>query len=375
MSYHKIIDKLKEMALQPKEAVIKTMRETGKQLIGCFPIYTPEELVYAAGYIPVGMWGGKTELQLADRYLQSFCCSIMRSNIEYGMKGTSDILKAVIIPTFCDTLKCIVENWKVAVPHVPLIPVVYPQNRKLDGGVQYAQEEFKRVKRELEKLRGYSLRNGELDKAWLLYEDHRATMRRFVEIASDYPEEISNFTRHLIIKSGYFMDKKQHMDDVKNIIEGLEKKIKTDSNTMRVIATGLISEPIEILEILDNENITFVGDDLAHGTRQFRITGRNKGKILHRMSMRIADQRGDSFLFESEKTRGQMLIDMVREKDAKAVVVFMMKFCDPEEFDYPIYKEELEKAGIPILYLEVEQQISSFEQFRTRIQSFRETFM
>ena len=50
----------------------------------------------------------------------------------------------------------------------------------------------------------------------------------------------------------------------------------------------------------------------------------------------------------------------------------MMKFCDPEEFDYPIYKKELDDAGIPILYLEVDQQIDSFEQLRTRIQSYAE---
>ena len=36
------------------------------------------------------------------------------------------------------------------------------------------------------------------------------------------------------------------------------------------------------------------------------------------------------------------------------------------------YKEELENAGIPILYLEIDQQIDSFEQIRTRVQSFME---
>ena len=66
---------------------------------------------------------------------------------------------------------------------------------------------------------------------------------------------------------------------------------------------------------------------------------------------------------------------MVKETGADAVVVFMMKFCDPEEFDYPVYKAQLEKAGIPVLYLETEQQMDSFEQIRTRVQSFSEMLM
>ena len=72
-----IIDFLCEGALNPAKSIETACRETGKEAVGCFPIYTPEELVYAAGFLPVGMWGGNTEIKLADRYLQGFCCSIM----------------------------------------------------------------------------------------------------------------------------------------------------------------------------------------------------------------------------------------------------------------------------------------------------------
>ena len=68
-------------------------------------------------------------------------------------------------------------------------------------------------------------------------------------------------------------------------------------------------------------------------------------------------------------------MDLVKETKSEAVVVFMMKFCDPEEFDYPIYKKELEEAGIPVLYLEIDQQMDSYEQIRTRVQSFTEMLL
>ena len=99
------------------------MKETGKKAVGCFPYYTPDEIIYAAGLLPVGLWGGQTEIKLADKYLQSFCCSIMRINVEQGMKGMYDFLSAIVIPAYCDTMKCICDNWKVAVPQTRLIPV------------------------------------------------------------------------------------------------------------------------------------------------------------------------------------------------------------------------------------------------------------
>jgi benzoyl-CoA reductase/2-hydroxyglutaryl-CoA dehydratase subunit BcrC/BadD/HgdB len=90
------------------------------------------------------------------------------------------------------------------------------------------------------------------------------------------------------------------------------------------------------------------------------------------MAYRLLDQRGDTFFYEKDKSRGKMLVNMVRETGADGVVVVMFKFCDPEEFDYPVYKQELDAAGIPILYLEIEQKTENPEALRTRIQSFAE---
>ena len=186
MNYPDIIKKLEDKALDPKKAVAGTMKETGKDVFGCFPIYTPEEIIYASGMIPVGMWGGPTELKLADRYLQSFCCSIMRSNIEYGMKGTYDMLKGIVLPTFCDTLKCICENWKVAVPQIPVIPVVYPQNRRIVAGITYTITELQRVRDEISALTGTEINDEKIEEAWDLYEEYRKVMREFTDITSQH---------------------------------------------------------------------------------------------------------------------------------------------------------------------------------------------
>lgn len=367
-----LISQLEDIALNPGKSVEKSVKDTGKEPIGCFPIYTPEEIVYAAGYLPVGMWGGKTEIKQADKYLQSFCCSIMRSNIEYGIKGTYDGLKAVIIPTLCDTLKCVCENWKTAVPQVPVIPVVYPQNRLLDAGYQYLVTEFDRIKDEIEKLKGEKISSKNMEESFSIYESYRKAMRSFVKVAKNYPNTINTRTRHLIIKAAYFMDKKDYTDIIIQIINELKNSPAEKFNGIRVVATGLIGEPVELLDIFDENNIAVVADDFAQESRQFRVPARDNGTAIEKMAYRIVDQKGCAFLYEEEKTKGQMLINMVKESKAQAVVVVMMKFCDPEEFDYPIIKEEIEKAEIPMLYIETDMQMDSYEQIRTRVQSFAE---
>lgn len=366
------IERLEKKALNPGKAVAESCAETGKEAIGCFPIYTPEEIVYAAGALPVGMWGGKTEFNASEAYLQGFCCSIIKSNVEMGIKGTYDSLKAVIIPALCDTLKCVVENWKVAVPQIPMVAIVYPQNRWAKSAEEYLILEYKRVRTELEKILGKIIPESQIEQAFELYEEYRRTMREFVDVAQNYPVTINARTRHLIIKAGYFMDKKQYTEEIKEIIALLKTMPEEKAEGFKAVVTGLIGEPVEILDFMAENGIAVAADDFAQESRQFRTAAREGGSVWEKMMGRIMDQRGCTFLCEQKKSRGQMLIDMVKKHHAEAVIVFMMKFCDPEEFDYPVYKAQLEAAGIPILYLEVDQQMESFEQIRTRIQSFAE---
>ena len=86
-----MVEAFVEEARDPKKTIAKAMKETGKKAFGVFPIYTPEEIIYAAGLLPVGMWGGQTTMVNVDKFIQSFCCSIMRANMELGMKGEYDL--------------------------------------------------------------------------------------------------------------------------------------------------------------------------------------------------------------------------------------------------------------------------------------------
>ena len=103
------IKKLTDAAASPKETIEKTSESMGKKVVGWVAPYAPEEIIYASGCIPAGLWGGSVELERARTYLPPFACSIMQSIMEYECGGTYDILEAVLIPAVCDTLKCFGE--------------------------------------------------------------------------------------------------------------------------------------------------------------------------------------------------------------------------------------------------------------------------
>ena len=58
------IKQLAEIADAPGKACYD-LKASGKNLVGWVAPYAPEEIVYAAGAIPVGLWGGQVELKKA----------------------------------------------------------------------------------------------------------------------------------------------------------------------------------------------------------------------------------------------------------------------------------------------------------------------
>ena len=70
-----LISKLQEVSNHPQKTVLNYKKQ-GKGLVGMMPYYAPEEIVYAAGYLPVGMFGSQNpQISAARTYLPPFACS------------------------------------------------------------------------------------------------------------------------------------------------------------------------------------------------------------------------------------------------------------------------------------------------------------
>jgi benzoyl-CoA reductase/2-hydroxyglutaryl-CoA dehydratase subunit BcrC/BadD/HgdB len=138
------------------------------------------------------------------------------------------------------------------------------------------------------------------------------------------------------------------------------------------VLTGIMAEPDGLLEVFKQYGLAVVADDLAQETRQFRHDVPSGKSPLYRLAKWWQDLDGCSLATNPTKPRGQMLIDLANEHEADGVVVCMMKFCDPEEFDYPIYFPQLQQAAIPNVTIDVDLESTSFEQVNTRLETFAE---
>lgn len=366
------IDSLCEQARHPARTVKAACQATGKPAVGCFPLFVPEELVYAAGFLPVGLWGGVSAFQKADQYIQSFACSIIRANLELGMSGAYNELKAVLIPSQCDTLKCVCENFKPAVPQVPVIGVTIPNNRTIQAAHQQLLDEFDYITEQLTALQTPACQPMPLEEAFAVYEDYRSVMAQFRDIVPDYLNTITPAIRHNLIKAAWFLDKKDYTAQMRELLAALQRQPKETFQGTRCILTGIMLDAEPVLELLQELHIAVVDDLLCHESLFPRTPTRQEGSVSSRLAQRFLDLKGASPLYDPGKPRGQMLAELAKARGADLVFFTLMKFCDPEAFDHPFVKADLKAAGVPLLSVEHDQLLESAGQLRTRIQGFLE---
>ena len=367
-----IINEFKAIADNPRKAMDDYKKETGKGAVGIMPVYCPEEIVHAAGYLPIGMWGAqKKQISKARTYLPPFACSIMQSVMELQLEGVYDDLEAVIFSVPCDTLKCMSQKWNRP---VPAIVFTHPQNRKIakDAANVFAREEFNIVKEKLEDILDVHISNKAIKNSIAVYNENRAACREFSDVAAEYAAVVTPSDRHAVIKARWFMEKSRHTALVKELIAALKAEPAPEFKGKKIIVTGIQVEPYDVLDIFQENGFAIVADDLAQETRNFRQDVPDDDDALMALARAWNEFDGCSLATDANKPKGQMIIDAVKKYGADAVVVCMMKFCDPEEFDYPILLQEFEAAGVINLYIEVDQESTAFEQVKTRIQTFAE---
>lgn len=365
---NELLDRLGEIAEHPA-AQLRGFLSAGEKVVLTAPVYTPEELIHAMGFVPMGVWGADVELRRAGEYCPAFLCSIVQSVLELGMAGTYEGASAIVIPSLCDTLKTMGQNWKYAVPSIPFIPMTYPQNRKPDYAAAFTRAGYERVRRELEQLGGSLTEQGLLHSIEV-YNRHNRAMRRLEEVLAAHPEVTCTQRSH-VFKSAFFMKKEDHTRMVEELTAQLESQTPGQGK-LPILVSGILTDSPQLNAILDELGYHIVADDVAAQSRQYRTDTPEGADGLERLAAKFSRMGDCSVLYDPDKSRVKRIVDTAKARNAKGVLVVLTKFCDPEEFDYVMIKKACEAAGLPLTMVEVDRQMVRFEQARTNLETFRD---
>ena len=357
----------------PVQTAAAEMERTGKRAVGCMLEFCPEEIVYAANMLPVGLWGAGIELREVKRYFPAFFCAPIQQSMELALQGAFDgVLSAVIVPILCDALKSAGQNWRIAVPEIPMIPVVYPQNRQIKAGQRFMESELREVKARLEQICGRPISEDALNQSINVYNEYRLSMQEFSSVASRHTDVITASARHNVFMNGFLRDKADYTMLVRELTSEL-KKLPEVKPRRAVALTGVALDTERVLRCMEENGFAVTADMLAQESLQVETLVPENGSALERIAAWWSNVRCSSLALDEKKLRADKLVELVSSGLADGIIVAMPAFCDPEEYDYPILCEALQQKGIAQIGLELSGP-SGCEQACSRIQAFAEMF-
>lgn len=364
-----------EAVCADKYATAREAAERGTEVAGYMCSYAPQELLHAAGYMPVRILGRPGNTPLADEVLQQFACSFARSTFDSALADELDFLALVVFSHTCDTMQGLAELWKRRKPGVLVLTLSVPTVTDGDLPRVFFRTELLRVRECLEKLGG-DIPDSAIRESIGLYQRHKKMMQRLYALRRAHPERLSGREMMSVVMASYLMPREEHLELLAGLLESLECSLgilpKYPLAKPRVLVAGSVCQDLGFIAAIEEAGCAVVDDDLCMGSRTFVLPDATEGDPLSILTEQYLSRAPCPAFHKPGFDPGTNLLDKAKEANVDGVVFLLTKFCDPWAFDYPRIATVLEEAGVPLLMLEVEQHLPVPAQLRTRTEAFVE---
>src|SRR5512135_998608 len=96
-----ILGFFRKLAKEPFQSLQDRKAAEGRKIIACMPMQIPEEIIHAAGALPVVIPESKDPITIATKHIQNFFCGYARNIIDVALKGKLDFLDGMIFQDTC----------------------------------------------------------------------------------------------------------------------------------------------------------------------------------------------------------------------------------------------------------------------------------
>lgn len=346
-------------------------KRTGGKIVGYFCTYVPEELLYAAGVLPVRILGSHEVQDVTEPHIFAMFCPFCRDCLAQGLKGRFNYLDGIMIAQSCLHIRQAFSSWEKHVPVDYSYFLPMPHHVQSPHATPFLTKELEVFKESLETWLGKTIDDQAIDKAIDVYNRNRQLMWNVYELRKGDSPPLSGEEAMEMVISSQMVDKEDHNAALETLLARLAKRDCTRSTGLRLMVLGSEDDDIEFLRMVESCDATFVTDDHCTGTRYFWNNVERNGTLLSSIAQRYVKRVPCPTKDWPERTRVAHVLALAKSYNVLGAIVMQQKFCDPHELDNPALIRALSDAGVKTLFLEFDVTVP-IGQFKVRVEAFLE---
>lgn len=351
------------------------LQACGRPKLGWVSIYTPEEIIYAAGLIPYRISGETCpKTTKASAYMHRNICPYVLSCFEEVLAGKHDFADGAVITNVCDARRRLHDVWKYFRPddflHMPDLPKVIDTTTK-----KYFITEMQHLMDVLENRFDVNITEAALRNAVSVYNASRKLLQRLYDLRNEIHPPISGEDYMFIVKAAMTGPREVFNEKLSLLLEELPRHGReTPVAATRIMICGSYFDHPHIIRVIEEMGGVVACEDISNGVKYFEGMVDEEKEPLEALSDYYLDKATCAALFDSGK-RFDHMMGLIGQYKVDAVVYVSLKFCDNNLIDWHYQQKRLQEKEIPVLFLETERAVSNMGQIRTRVQAFLESAM
>ncbi len=357
---------------------LKEAWENGLRVVGTYCIYSPVELILAAGAVPVSLCGtSQIPIPAAEKILPRNLCPLIKSSYGFAVTDTCPYFyfaDLILAETTCDGKKKMYELLGDMKPlHVMQLPQVQD-----DTALGYWTDQLRRLKDRLEEAFGVEITGEKLREAIRLMNDERRSLRALQDVCRNKPAPISGLDMLTMLhNSGFSCDKREVIELVDRLTAELRRMAKAGLSpyspaTPRILLSGV---PIgigsdKVVRIIEDCGADVVCFESCTAYKKMDPVA-SDGDPLTVLAERYL--RVPCSCMSPNPGRMELVEQLVRDFRADGVIDLTWQACHTYNIESASLKKHVRNtSGVPFLQIETDYSASDTEQLKVRIEAFIE---
>ena len=370
-----IVERFRRISEEP-HAYAKAL---GRPIAGYMCTHVPEEILYAAGIVPVRVLTNHVSQAMTRSYIHETYCSFSHDCAYQGLQHNYDYLDLLVTSSSCIHMSEAFNVWvRFAGFGEKSYLIPFPHIMETKPAPAFVAESFGQFRQFVEKFSTKSITDAKLEEAIKVYNRNRRLLKRLWEfLRSDRPP-VTGPEAAAVTLAAQVMDKQECNEMLEELIGSLDGDAGKPPG-VRLMVTGGACDDLAVFDLIEHlgykASLVFADSCTAARYFWFEVPEGRADKLAalaEGYTGRLPCPAKDNVPGTGERKRFRFVRQFIEDYRPDGVIFLYQRFCSPQPNDIVALKPILEQLGIPSVESGLDTTVP-MNQFGTQLEALIET--